>query len=137
MSLQYLPTCRITLVRRLAYGGPSGFWTDECVVGQVKKAIASAILVLGGAIGGIVAGSVFRQQDAPRYMYVAASSSVGCFVLRLLTIGFSPGLISIIVSQALVITIVGVSTLAFLRANKRPAIAAEESASLKHFQYTI
>lgn len=37
------------------------------IVGQSKRAIASALLIGGGACGGITASNIFRQQDAPNY----------------------------------------------------------------------
>lgn len=37
------------------------------IVGQMKRSVASALLIGGGAIGGIIASNIFRQQDAPRY----------------------------------------------------------------------
>ncbi|PGH11013.1 hypothetical protein AJ80_07289 [Polytolypa hystricis UAMH7299] len=37
------------------------------VVGQTKRAVVSALLIGGGAIGGIAATLIFRQQDAPGY----------------------------------------------------------------------
>lgn len=37
------------------------------VVGQTKRAVVSALLIGGGAIGGIAASLIFRQQDAPGY----------------------------------------------------------------------
>ncbi|KAK4633242.1 hypothetical protein CLAFUW4_02744 [Fulvia fulva] len=37
------------------------------IVGQMKRSVASALIIGGGAIGGIVASNIFRQQDAPRY----------------------------------------------------------------------
>lgn len=38
------------------------------IVGQMKRSIASALLIGGGACGGIMASNIFRQQDAPEYM---------------------------------------------------------------------
>ncbi|EME87065.1 uncharacterized protein MYCFIDRAFT_207030 [Pseudocercospora fijiensis CIRAD86] len=38
------------------------------IVGQMKRSVASALNIGGGAIGGIVASNIFRQQDAPRYV---------------------------------------------------------------------
>jgi hypothetical protein len=38
------------------------------IVGQSKRALASALLIGGGACGGITASNIFRQQDAPAYM---------------------------------------------------------------------
>ncbi|PGH17195.1 hypothetical protein AJ79_01333 [Helicocarpus griseus UAMH5409] len=37
------------------------------IVGQMKRSISSALLIGGGAIGGIAATNIFRQQDAPAY----------------------------------------------------------------------
>jgi MFS family permease len=37
------------------------------IVGQMKRSIASALLIGGGACGGITAANIFRQQDAPQY----------------------------------------------------------------------
>ncbi|KAF2161167.1 hypothetical protein M409DRAFT_59424 [Zasmidium cellare ATCC 36951] len=37
------------------------------IVGQMKRSVASALIIGGGAIGGIIASNIFRQQDAPRY----------------------------------------------------------------------
>jgi hypothetical protein len=37
------------------------------IVGQTKRSIASALLIGGGACGGIAASNIFRQQDAPKY----------------------------------------------------------------------
>lgn len=38
------------------------------IVGQSKRALASALLIGGGACGGITASNIFRQQDGPDYM---------------------------------------------------------------------
>ena len=38
------------------------------IVGQMKRSVASALLIGGGACGGITASNIFRQQDAPKYM---------------------------------------------------------------------
>lgn len=37
------------------------------IVGQMKRSVASALIIGGGALGGIVASNIFREQDAPRY----------------------------------------------------------------------
>lgn len=37
------------------------------IVGQPKRALASAMLIGGGACGGITASNIFRQADAPHY----------------------------------------------------------------------
>lgn len=38
------------------------------IVGQMKRSVASALLIGGGACGGIAASNIFRQQDAPEYV---------------------------------------------------------------------
>ncbi|KAF2642298.1 MFS general substrate transporter [Massarina eburnea CBS 473.64] len=38
------------------------------IVGQMKRSVASALLIAGGAFAGIAAANIFRQQDAPEYM---------------------------------------------------------------------
>ena len=38
------------------------------IVGQMKRSVASALLIGGGACGGIAASNIFRQQDAPKYL---------------------------------------------------------------------
>lgn len=38
------------------------------IVGQMKRSVASALLIGGGACGGIAASNIFRQQDAPQYL---------------------------------------------------------------------
>ncbi|KIW30174.1 uncharacterized protein PV07_05936 [Cladophialophora immunda] len=37
------------------------------VVGQGKRALCAAMMTTGGGLGGIVAGNIFRSQDAPDY----------------------------------------------------------------------
>lgn len=37
------------------------------IVGQMKRSVASALLIGGGACGGIAAANIFRQQDFPQY----------------------------------------------------------------------
>ncbi|KAF2206191.1 hypothetical protein CERZMDRAFT_53731, partial [Cercospora zeae-maydis SCOH1-5] len=49
------------------------------IVGVMKRSVASALLIGGAAIGGIVASNIFRQQDAPRYspaMYAVIATRV-------------------------------------------------------------
>lgn len=38
------------------------------IVGQMKRSVASALLIGGGACGGIAAANIFRQQDAAAYV---------------------------------------------------------------------
>ncbi|KAK7179385.1 major facilitator superfamily transporter [Paraphaeosphaeria sporulosa] len=43
------------------------------IVGQMKRSVASALLIGGGACGGIAAANIFRQQDAPAYVPAMAT----------------------------------------------------------------
>lgn len=66
--------------------------------GQWKRAFCSATLVGFGGIGGIAGGLVFREQDAPDY---------------------KPGVYACIACCLLTLVIVSVTSLVFLRQNKR------------------
>lgn len=37
------------------------------MVGQSKKALTIACMIMGGAFGGIIAGNIFQSKDAPNY----------------------------------------------------------------------
>jgi tryptophan-rich sensory protein len=37
------------------------------LIGQEKKGLAMAMMTMGSALSGIIAGNVFRSQDAPGY----------------------------------------------------------------------
>ncbi|QDS68817.1 hypothetical protein FKW77_006268 [Venturia effusa] len=56
------------------------------IVGQSKRALASALLIGGGACGGITASNIFRQQDAPDYIpaLVVVICTQGLSVLHVL-----------------------------------------------------
>ena len=54
---------------------PSGLLTYSLIfrltrhlVGQSKRALCAAMMTVGGACGGLIAGNVFRAQDAPGYI---------------------------------------------------------------------
>ncbi|KAE8454444.1 hypothetical protein EG329_000066 [Mollisiaceae sp. DMI_Dod_QoI] len=68
------------------------------VRGQWKRALTSATLIGGGAIGGIIGTTVFRAKDAPNYR---------------------PGILTCLLANALMIVIVAALTFKFWRANKR------------------
>ena len=38
------------------------------MAGQTKKALTIGIMIIGGALGGIIAGNVFQSKDAPNYI---------------------------------------------------------------------
>ncbi|KAF2850256.1 phthalate transporter-like protein [Plenodomus tracheiphilus IPT5] len=73
-------------------------WQANNIRGQWKRALCSATLVGAGGFGGIIGGTVFRTQDAPKYQ---------------------PGIIACMVAAALIIVITLLMNLKFWRANKR------------------
>jgi hypothetical protein len=68
------------------------------VRGQWKRALTSATLIGGDAIGGIIGTSVFRAQDSP---------------------GYRLGILTCLIANRLIIAIVAALSLKFYRANKR------------------
>ncbi|ORX90761.1 hypothetical protein BCR34DRAFT_301514 [Clohesyomyces aquaticus] len=68
------------------------------ITGQTKRALATAMLLMGGGCGGIVASFVFRQKDAPDYL---------------------PGMITVIVSQVLTVLLVSINGSWFYYRNKK------------------
>lgn len=85
------------------------------VRGQWKRALTSATLIGGGAIGGIIGTTVFRAKDAPDYV---------------------PGILTCLIANALIILIVALLTLKFWRANKRARNGGKVIEKQQGFLYT-
>lgn len=68
------------------------------IVGHSKRAFASAIVVGSGGVGGIMATTIFRQADAPKYI---------------------PGIWTVIGLQVGVLLVVGGSSLWFTKENAK------------------
>lgn len=85
------------------------------VRGQWKRALTSATLIGGGAIGGIIGTTVFREEDAPSYI---------------------PGIIACLIAYSLTALLTGLLTLKFWRANKRAAAGGKVIEGLEGFRYT-
>lgn len=83
--------------------------------GQWKRAFCSATLVGFGGIGGIIASTVFRQVDAPKYV---------------------PGIIATMTANGLIILVVSGLTFKFWRANKRASGGGKPIEGLQGFLYT-
>ncbi|RMZ87274.1 hypothetical protein DV736_g5504, partial [Chaetothyriales sp. CBS 134916] len=73
-------------------------WQANNIRGQWKRALCSATLVGFGGIGGIIGGTVFRKQDSPQYR---------------------PGIMTTMISSALIIVITLLMVVKFHFANKR------------------
>ncbi|KAG8913415.1 hypothetical protein FRC01_004557, partial [Tulasnella sp. 417] len=72
-------------------------WQANNVIGQSKRAYSSALSIMWGGIGGIMAALVFRQQDAPKYV---------------------PGLIATLVSQIFMAVVIAILSVHFWMRNK-------------------
>lgn len=56
------------------------------VVSHTKRGVTAAVVVSFSGLGGIVATTIFRQEDAPRYM-LGIYTSLGCQALLLALLG--------------------------------------------------
>ncbi|CRG87188.1 putative transporter C1002,16c [Talaromyces islandicus] len=90
-------------------------WQSNNIRGQWRRAFTSATLIGGGSIGGIIASTVFRAQDAP---------------------GYRPGLLAAILANALMIIITIGLEIKFYRANKRAESGGKQIEELEGFRYT-
>ena len=81
-----------------------------------RRAVGTAIQTAWGAIGGIIASTVFRQKDAPKYQ---------------------PGLFTTIALTILLATLVGLQSLYFARQNKRADRGEVELYGRPKFRYTL
>lgn len=84
--------------------------------GQWKRALCSATLVGFGGVGGIIGGTVFREQDSPKYI---------------------PGIETTMIANALVLIIVALLTIKFHRANKRAERGGKPIEGHEEFRYTL
>lgn len=91
-------------------------WQANNIRGQWKRALCSATLVGAGGIGGIIGGTVFREQDKP---------------------GYVPGIITCMLAAALIIVISLAMDFKFARANKRAAAGGKVIEGLEGFRYTL
>lgn len=71
---------------------------NPATAGQTKRALATAMLFMGGGCGGIVASFAFQSKDAPDYI---------------------PGMIAAITSQAITVVLVSLNWAYFLHQNKK------------------
>ena len=84
-------------------------------VGQLKRAVGTAIMVGGGGCGGVIAANAFRQQDAPRYL---------------------PGLYTAMAVQALSILLVSKNFLLFYVQNRKADRGETIIEGTEGFRYT-
>lgn len=100
-------------------GGPTIVaYSSNNVVGHSKRAVQTAMLVACGSVGGIMAATVFRNQDRPKYI---------------------PGLIATMVSQGIIAIVLVVLTLRHSYWNKRArdGTLKEPLEGLPGFLYTL
>ncbi len=86
------------------------------IVGQAKRAIAAAVMIAGGGLGGIIASNAFQQKDAP---------------------GYRPGLDVVMAVQALTILLVCKNFWLFTRANRRADRGEIVIEGRPGFRYTL
>jgi MFS family permease len=86
------------------------------IVGQTKRSVASALIIGGGAIGGIIASNIFRQADAPEY---------------------TPAMIAAILTQAVTVLHVGKNFWVYGRANRRADEGVVVVEGQRGFRYTL
>lgn len=91
-------------------------WQANNIRGQWKRALCSATLVGAGGIGGIIGSTVFREQDKPDY---------------------HPGILTCMISSALIILITLALDYKFWRANKRASSGGKPIEGLQGFLYTF
>jgi MFS family permease len=84
--------------------------------GQWKRALTSATLVGAGGLGGIIGTTVFRAKDVPNY---------------------KPGILAVMIANALTILIVFALSFRFWRANKRADGGGKVIEGLAGFRYTL
>lgn len=94
------------------------FKSSNNTVSQSKRAVSTAITVMFGGLGGIIASLVFRQADSPRYR---------------------PGIYATIASQFLMLALLGVTTAYYRRKNRniREGTAGEVLEGRAGFLYTL
>jgi len=91
-------------------------WQANNIRGQWKRALCSATLVGFGGIGGIIGGTVFRDQDKPTY---------------------HPGIITCMLASSLIVIISSAMVFKFHRANKRVEAGGKPIEGLVGFKYTL
>ncbi|KAH7064253.1 major facilitator superfamily domain-containing protein [Paraphoma chrysanthemicola] len=91
-------------------------WQANNIRGQWKRALCSATLVGAGGIGGIIGGTVFRTEDAPKYV---------------------PGIIACMIAAGGIIVVTLLMNLKFWRANRRADAGGKIIEGLEGFRYTL
>ncbi|CAM1510773.1 Fc.00g082860.m01.CDS01 [Cosmosporella sp. VM-42] len=96
---------------------PTNFgYQQNNTVGQAKKAVAGALMTVGGGLAGIIAGNIFQAKDAPNYR---------------------PGLIIAICFQGLAILIPLKNFFIFTRLNRKADRGEVVLEGIPGFRYTL
>jgi hypothetical protein len=91
-------------------------WQANNVRGQWKRAFSNALMISSGGIGGVIAGFVFRTQDAPAYI---------------------PGITTGIVCGAAILLSSVILAIRFWRENKKADRDQKILEGLERFRYTL
>lgn len=89
-------------------------YASNNIVSHSKRAVTTAITVSFGGIGGIIATTIYRQQDFPRYI---------------------PGIIATISLQVLALILLGIMTVHFWYENKKVKLGGDSQVGV--FLYTL
>ncbi|KAK0451142.1 major facilitator superfamily domain-containing protein [Desarmillaria tabescens] len=89
-------------------------YTSNNIVSQSKRAVATATTVSFGGIGGIIATTIYRDQDLPRYL---------------------PGIIATISLQILLLILLGIMTVYFWYENKK--VKLQKDGQVGGFLYVL
>ncbi|KAK0494759.1 major facilitator superfamily domain-containing protein [Armillaria luteobubalina] len=89
-------------------------YASNNIVSHSKRAVTTAITVSFGGIGGIIATTIYRQQDFPRYI---------------------PGIIATISLQVLALVLLGIMTVHFWYENKKMKLGGDSQVG--GFLYTL
>ncbi|KAK0241418.1 major facilitator superfamily domain-containing protein [Armillaria nabsnona] len=89
-------------------------YASNNIVSHSKRAVTTAITVSFGGIGGIIATTIYRQQDYPRYI---------------------PGIIATISLQVLALILLGIMTIHFGYENKKAKLGGDSQVGV--FLYTL
>jgi len=91
-------------------------WQQNNIVGDAKRAVATAVLVMTSAVGGIYSSLVFRQQVGPSYK--GALSKIEILTMSQDAPDYIPGIIAVIAPNAFTVVLAAITILTLRWQNK-------------------